>query len=41
VKIGLQYVAYLDFNGAAVNYDGNGRDAAHNNTLYGYVWVAF
>lgn len=40
-KIGLQYVAWLDFNGAALNYDGNGRDAAHNNTLYAYVWVAF
>ena len=40
-KIGLQYVGYLDFNGAATNYDGNGRNAAHNNTVYGYVWVAF
>lgn len=40
-KIGLQYVSYLDFNGAAVNYDGSGRDAAHNNTLYAYVWLAF
>lgn len=40
-KLGLQYVAHLDFNGAALNYDGAGRDAAHNDTLYAYVWLAF
>jgi len=40
-KIGAQYIAYFDFNGAATNYDGNGRNAADNNTLYAYVWMAY
>ena len=34
VRIGLQYVAYSKFNGAADNYDGFGRNASANNTLY-------
>jgi hypothetical protein len=41
VKLGVAYTAYLDFNGAAQNYDGAGRSASDNNTLYGYLWVAF
>lgn len=41
VKVGLQYLAYLDFNGRAQNYDGNGRNAAQNNSLYVYLWLAF
>lgn len=40
-KFGAQYVGYFDFNGAAENYDGAGRNAAHNNTLYAYVWLSF
>ena len=34
VRVGLQYVAYWKFNGAGTNYDGYGRDASGNNTLY-------
>lgn len=34
VRIGLQYVAYQKFNGSTVNYDGFGRNASANNTLY-------
>src|SRR6266702_3934320 len=34
LKLALQYVAYQKFNGAASNYDGLGRDASDNNTLY-------
>jgi cytochrome b561 len=34
VRIGLQYVAYWKFNGAGTNYDGYGRNASANNTLY-------
>ena len=37
----LQYVAYSRFNGASLNYDGFGRNASHNNTLYLLSWVAF
>lgn len=40
-KLGVQYLGYLDFDGATLNYDGDGRNAAHNNTLYAYLWVAF
>ncbi len=39
-RIGLQYVWYDKFNGASVNYDGNGRNARDNNTLYAYLWFA-
>jgi hypothetical protein len=41
VKLGAAYTSYLDFNGAATNYDGAGRNAADNNTIYAYLWVAF
>ena len=40
-KISLQYVAYTEFNGATNNYDGFGRDAADNNTLYLSAWFMF
>ncbi len=40
-KIGAQYIAYFDFNGAAANSDGNGRNASDNNTFYAYVWMAY
>ncbi len=41
VKIGLQYVLYFKFDGASTNYDTFGRNAADNNMLFGYLWVAF
>lgn len=34
VDLAVQYTGYLRFNGARVNYDGAGRDAAANNTVY-------
>lgn len=37
----LQYIAYNKFNGSSLNYDGAGRNASHNNTLYFLSWVAF
>lgn len=40
-KFGLQYVAYNKFNGGTTNYDGFGRSAAANNTLFLYTWMAF
>jgi hypothetical protein len=40
VRLGLQYTGYERFNGGAVNYDGFGRPASDNNTLFGFFWVA-
>ncbi len=37
----LQYVGYTKFNGASLNYDGSGRNAKDNNTVYLLVWMAF
>jgi hypothetical protein len=39
-RIGLQYTGYSRFNGGGNNYDGFGRNASDNDTLYGFVWVA-
>jgi hypothetical protein len=41
VKLSLQYIAYQKFNGASSNYDGNGRNAADNDTLYLLAWLNF
>jgi hypothetical protein len=37
----LQYTAYQKFNGAATNYDGFGRNASDNNTLFLLAWFPF
>jgi hypothetical protein len=41
VKLSLQYTHYTRFNGAGANYDGNGRSAADNDTLYLLLWFAY
>ena len=41
VKLLAQYVAYQKFNGDTNNYDGTGRNASDNNTLYLLGWLAF
>jgi len=41
VKLTMQYVLYNKFDGSSDNYDGTGRDASDNNTLYLEAWVAF
>ena len=41
LRLGLQYTGYTKFNGASHNYDGEGRNASDNNTLFGFVWAAF
>ncbi len=41
LRVGVQYVAYSKFNGAVHNYDGYGRAASDNNTLYFFTWLAF
>jgi hypothetical protein len=38
-KVSFQYTIYNKFNGARSNYDGSGRDASDNNTLYLLVWL--
>jgi hypothetical protein len=41
VKLALQYTLYSKFNGSSSNYDGTGRNASDNNTLYIFAWIAF
>ena len=41
VRVGAQYTAYSKFNGASDNYDGFGRNARDNNSLFFYVWGAY
>jgi len=40
-KLQLQYVRYSKFNGLSSNYDGAGRNASDNDTLYLLGWVNF
>lgn len=41
LRLGLQYTGYTKFNGSKNNYDGSGRNASDNNTLYAFAWAAF
>jgi hypothetical protein len=40
-KLQLQYVRYTKFNGRSSDYDGAGRNASDNDTLYLLAWVNF
>jgi hypothetical protein len=40
-RFALQYVLYSRFNGGSTNYDGFGRSASDNNTLYLLSWIMF
>jgi len=40
-KFSLQYTMYNKFNGSGSNYDGFGRNASDNNSLYLLVWLCF
>lgn len=40
-RLGVQYIRYGSFNGLSSNYDGSGRNASGNNTLFLFFWVAF
>jgi hypothetical protein len=40
-RLGLQYTNYSNFNGQKANYDGSGRNASGNNTLFAFVWLVF
>jgi hypothetical protein len=41
LKLGLQYTIYTEFNGGSRNYDGFGRNASDNNTLFLFAWFVF
>ena len=41
LRMALQYTGYLQFNGASRNYDGSGRNASDDNTLWLLTWMAF
>jgi hypothetical protein len=41
LRVGVQYTGYLRFNGGAANYDGSGRSARQNNSLFVFYWMAF
>jgi len=40
LRLGLQYTMYDKFNGAAHDYDGFGRSAHDNNSLFVFLWMA-
>jgi len=40
-KLQAQYIGYEKFNGQKTNYDGSGRNASANNTMYLLVWLNF
>ena len=41
IKVSLQYTVYNHFDGGKTNFDGSGRNARDNNTLYLETWIAF
>ncbi|HET7524625.1 MAG TPA: cytochrome C, partial [Burkholderiaceae bacterium] len=41
VRLGAQYTLYNRFNGASQNYNGFGRNASDNNSLFIYAWFAY
>ena len=40
-RVGLQYTMFSKFNGASSNYDGAGRNAKDNNTIFLYIWGTY
>ena len=41
IRLGAQYIGFTQFNGAGTNYDGSGRNAGDNNSLYMLVGLVF
>jgi hypothetical protein len=41
MRVGLQYVAYLQFDGARRDFDGLGHNASDNNTLRFFTWFTY
>ena len=40
-RLGLQYTHFTKYLGARSNYDGLGRNAGDNDTLFVYLWAAY
>jgi hypothetical protein len=40
VRLGVQYTHFTKFLGSKNNYDGTGRNASDNDTLFIYLWAA-
>jgi hypothetical protein len=40
-KLTAQFTQYSKFNGASNNYDGFGRSASDNDSVYLLAWFAF
>jgi hypothetical protein len=40
IRLGVQYTGYLRFNGGSSNYDGSGRSASQNNSVFLFYWMA-
>lgn len=40
LRLGAQYTGYTRFNGASHDYDGSGRNARDNNTVFLFAWIA-
>jgi len=41
VEVSAAYTAYTKFNGASQNYDGSGRSASSNNSIYIALWLNY
>jgi hypothetical protein len=41
IRIGVQYTHFTKYLGARSNYDGMGRNASDNDTLFVYLWAAY
>ena len=41
LRVGAQYAMYNKYNGASHNYNGFGRNAGDNNSLFVYAWFAY
>jgi hypothetical protein len=41
LRVGAQYTLYQRYNGSARNYDGFGRNASDNDSLFVYAWFAY
>lgn len=41
VRVGVQFTGYLRFNGGTSDYDGSGRSASQNDSLFVFYWMMF
>jgi hypothetical protein len=41
IRVGIQYFAYFSVDGSVHNIDGMGRNAADNNAVRIFTWIAY